>query len=254
MPPIVIKIFFIELFYKKIKLNKTTNFLGKRVFLRLMNWLKETIVLLRKEILLEWRMKYALSGILLYVFSTIFIVYTAFIRLQPNVWNTLFWIIVLFASVNAIVKSFVQENSARQLYYYSIANPIAILLSKIIYNAVLLLLLSVLCWIGLSIVAVNPVKDTGQFVGAIFLASVGFSITFTFVSAISAKADNSATLMAVMSFPLVIPILMTLIKISANALRLLNDTSVYKDVLMLVGIDLLLLGLALVLYPFLWKD
>lgn len=219
-----------------------------------MNWLKETIVLLRKEILLEWRMKYALSGILLYVFSTIFIVYTAFIRLEPNVWNTLFWIITLFASVNAIVKSFVQENSARQLYYYSLANPIAILLSKIIYNAVLLLLLSVLCWIGLSIVAVNPVKDTGQFVGAIFLASVGFSITFTFVSAISAKADNSATLMAILSFPLVIPILMTLIKISANALRLLNDTSVYKDVLTLVGIDLLLLGLALVLYPFLWKD
>lgn len=219
-----------------------------------MNWLKETIVLLRKEVLLEWRMKYALSGILLYVFSTIFIVYTAFIRLQPNVWNTLFWIITLFASVNAIVKSFVQENSARQLYYYSLANPIAILLSKIIYNATLLLLLSVLCWIGLAVVAGNPVKETQHFIGAIFLASVGFSITFTFISAISAKADNSATLMAILSFPLVIPILMTLIKISANALRLLRDTGVYKDVLTLVGIDLLLLGLALVLYPFLWKD
>jgi len=219
-----------------------------------MNWLKETIVLLRKEILLEWRMKYALSGILLYVFSTIFIVYTAFIRLEPNVWNTLFWIITLFASVNAIVKSFVQENSARQLYYYSLANPIAILLSKIIYNAALLLMLSVLCWIGLAVIASNPVKDTGQFVLAIFLSSVGFSITFTFISAISAKADNSATLMAILSFPLVIPILMTLIKISANALRLLNDTSIDQDVLILVGIDLLLLGLALVLYPFLWKD
>lgn len=212
------------------------------------------MVLLRKEILLEWRMKYALSGILLYVFSTIFIVYTAFIRLEPNIWNTLFWIITLFASVNAIVKSFVQENSARQLYYYSLANPIAILLSKIIYNAALLLLLSVLCWIGLAIVAANPVKDTGQFVLAIFLSSVGFSITFTFISAISAKADNSATLMAILSFPLVIPILMTLIKISANALRLLNDTGVMKDVGILIGIDLLLLGLALVLYPFLWKD
>lgn len=219
-----------------------------------MNWLKETIILLRKEILLEWRMKYALSGILLYVFSTIFIVYTAFIRLEPNVWNTLFWIITLFASVNAIVKSFMQENSARQLYYYSLANPIAILLSKIIYNAFLLLLLSVLCWIGLAIVASNPVKDWTQFMLAIFLASIGFSITFTFISAISAKADNSATLMAILSFPLVIPILMTLIKISANALRLLNDTSIDQDVLILVGIDLLLLGLALVLYPFLWKD
>jgi heme exporter protein B len=219
-----------------------------------MNFLKQTIVLLRKEALLEWRMKYALSGILLYVFSTVFIVYTAFIRVQPNVWNTLFWIIVLFASVNAIVKSFIQENSTRQLYYYSLANPIAILLSKMIYNAGLLLLLSVLCWGGLAFIAGNPVKDSGQFVLAIFLASVGFSITFTFVAAIAAKADNSATLMAILSFPLVIPILMTLIKISANALRLLNDTAVYKDVVTLVGIDLLLLSLALVLYPFLWKD
>lgn len=219
-----------------------------------MNFFKETLVLLRKEALLEWRMKYALSGILLYVFSTVFIVYTAFIRLQPNVWNTLFWIIVLFTAVNAIVKSFVQENSARQLYYYSLANPIAILVSKMIYNIGLLLLLSVLCWMGLAFIAGNPVRDTGQFVLAIFLASVGFSITFTFVAAIAAKADNSATLMAILSFPLIIPILMTLIKISANALRLLNDTAVYKDVLTLVGIDLLLLALALVLYPFLWKD
>jgi len=234
--------------------HKTTNFPGKRVFLPGMNWLKETLLLLRKEIVLEWRMKYALSGILLYVLSTVFIVYTAFVRLEPPVWNTVFWIIALFASVNAVVKSFVQENSTRQLYYYSLANPIAILLSKIIYNAGLLLLLNVLCWIGLGIVAGNPVRDAGQFVLALVLASVGFSITFTFISAIAAKADNSATLMAILSFPVVIPILLTLIKISANALRLLNDTNLDQDVWTLVGIDLLLLGLALVLYPFLWKD
>lgn len=219
-----------------------------------MNLFKETIVLLRKEALLELRMNYAISGILLYVFSTVFIVYVAFVQMQAQVWNTLFWIITLFASVNAIVKSFVQENSARQLYFYSIANPIAILLSKIIYNTLLLLVLSVLCWMGLGLVGGNPVKDVWQFVLAIFLASTGFSITFTFISAISAKADNSATLMAILSFPLVIPILMTLIKLSANALRLLNDTGVMQDVWTLVGIDLMLLAVALVLYPFLWKD
>lgn len=236
------------------RLIKTTKFLEKRVFLSVMNLFKETIILLRKEALLELRMNYAISGILLYVFSTVFIVYVAFVQLQPQVWNALFWIITLFASVNAIVKSFIQENSARQLYYYSIANPIAILLSKIIYNALLLMVLSVLCWMGLGFVGGNPVKDVGQFILAIFLASVGFSITFTFISAISAKADNSATLMAILSFPLVIPILLTLIKLSANALRLLNDTGIMKDVWALVGIDLMLLAVALVLYPFLWKD
>jgi heme exporter protein B len=219
-----------------------------------MNLFRQTLVLLRKEALLELRMNYAISGILLYVFATVFVVFVAFVQIQPQVWNTLFWIIALFTSVNAIVKSFVQENSARQLYYYSLVHPIAILLSKIMYNTALLLLLSVLCWIGLGFVGGNPVRDAGQFVLAIVLASVGFSITFTFIAAISAKADNSATLMAILSFPLVIPILLTLIKLSANALRLLNDTGVMQDVWALIGIDLLLLAVALVLYPFLWRD
>jgi heme exporter protein B len=86
------------------------------------------------------------------------------------------------------------------------------------------------------------------------LGSVGFSITFTFVSAISAKADNNATLLAVLSFPLVIPILMTLVKLSANAIGLINDTGVGQDLLILVAIDLILLGLTILLYPFLWRD
>ena len=219
-----------------------------------MSLLKELTFLLRKEILLEWRQKYAISGILLYVFSTVFIVYVAFVRVEPNVWNTLFWIIILFASVNAITKSFVQESGNRQLYYYTLANPIAIILSKILYNTFLLLLLSLLAWASFSLVADNPVKNTAQFFLVLFLASVGFSITFTFISAISSKAKNSATLMAILGFPLIIPILLTLIKISANALRLIQDTGIRKDIMILVSIDLILLALAFILFPFLWRD
>lgn len=219
-----------------------------------MNIIREAGFLFRKDLRLELRSSYAISGILLYVFSTIFIVYISFRRAPPDVWNTLFWIIILFASVSAVVKSFVQENSARQLYYYSLANPVSIILSKIVYNVFLLLLLSLLTWAGFSFVAGSPVKDTGQFFLALLLGSVGFSITFTFISAISSKADNNATLMAILSFPLIIPILLTLIKLSANALRLMQDTGVQKDILILLSIDLLLLGLAIVLFPFLWRD
>jgi heme exporter protein B len=176
------------------------------------------------------------------------------VRIEAHVWNMLFWIVMLFTSVNAIVKSFIQENSSRQLYYYSLANPAAVILSKIIYNIVLLLALSILSWLAFSLVAGNPVRDTAQFFLALLLGSVGFSITFTFIAAISAKADNSATLMAVLSFPLVIPILMTLIKLSANALRLLNDTNTGRDILILLSIDLMLVGMVFLLYPFLWRD
>jgi heme exporter protein B len=219
-----------------------------------MIFLRQVYALLYKELLLEWRSNYAISGILLYVLATVFVVYQVFIRLEPNVWNAMFWVVLLFAAVNAVVKSFVQESGARQLYYYVLADPLAVLGAKMIYNALLLLVISFLIWAGFSFLGNSPVKETGLFLMALFLGSMGFSITLTFISAISAKADNNATLMAILAFPLVIPILMTVLKLTAGALRLLRDTSINTDLLLLVAINMLLVAMALVLYPFLWRD
>ena len=210
--------------------------------------------LLKKEFPLERRQSYAISRILLYVFSTVFIIYTAFVRVDPQVWNTLFWMVMLFASVNAVAKSFLQENGARQLYYYQLADPLSVIFAKMVYNTLLLLVLGGLAFAAFTLFAGNPVRNYSLFLTAIFLGSLGFSITFTFISAISAKTNNSATLMAILSFPLVIPILMTLIKITANALALLQDTAVDEDIFILIAIDLLLTGVAMILFPFLWKD
>src|ERR1700761_4193737 len=119
-----------------------------------MELFNQTRFLLKKEILLEWRSKYAFNGVLLYVVSTVFVCYISFSLSAGFVnsnsvnyritWNVLFWIIILFASVNAITKSFVQESRGRLLYYYSIASPQAIILSKTIYNIALMSLLSIL--------------------------------------------------------------------------------------------------------------
>jgi heme exporter protein B len=216
--------------------------------------LQQTMRLLWRDWILEWRTRYALSGIVLYVLATIVLVYSALIDIQPKIWNAIFWVIILFAAISAIVKSFVQESQSRQLYYYNLVHPLALLLAKIIYNTTLLFVLSLLSWGALSLLTGNPVKETGLFVLAIFLGSMGLSIAFTFVSAISAKAQNSATLMAVLGFPIIIPILLTLVKIGANALRLIQDTSISSDILILVAINLVLLSVAILLYPFLWRD
>ena len=219
-----------------------------------MNILQQTMRLLWRDWILEWRTRYALSGIVLYVLATIVLVYSALIDIQPKVWNAIFWVIILFAAVSAIVKSFVQESQSRQLYYYNLVHPLALLLAKMIYNTSLLFLLSLLSWGALALLTGNPVKETGLFILAIFLGSMGLSIAFTFVSAISAKAQNSATLMAILGFTVIIPILLTLVKIGANALRLIQDTSISSDILILVAINLVLLSVSILLYPFLWRD
>ncbi len=219
-----------------------------------MNLLQEITFLLKKEFTLEWRQKYAISGIFLYVLSTVFIIFISFQKISPQLWNVLFWIVMLFASINAVVKSFVQESGNRQLYYYQLANPLAILLSKMLYNAMLLLLIGVLTFVALSFIAGSPVEDAYNFAMALFFGSVGFSITFTFVSAIAAKADNNSTLMAILSFPVVIPVLLLLVNLSAHSIGLLGGTQVSRDIMMLLAVDLVLLALGMVLFPFLWRD
>ena len=84
--------------------------------------INEIRVLVKKEIQMEWRQKYAIHGLLLYLASTIFVCYLSFKAKQqainPITWNTLFWLIILFIAVNAIGKSFTQESKQRNIFYY----------------------------------------------------------------------------------------------------------------------------------------
>ena len=204
---------------------------------------------------MEWRRRYALGGVLLYVFSTVFVIYIIIgEKTGPVVWASLFWIIVLFASVNAIAKSFVQESQQRQLYYYTLASPSAVILSKMIYNSLLLLLISGLSYAAFSLIMNSPIKNTGLFLLILIMGSIAFAITFTFIAAISSKARQSATLMAILSFPIIIPILMTLMRLTKIALQLMHDTEYYRDIFILLGIDMILLSLVFVLFPYLWRD
>src|SRR3972149_9790280 len=105
--------------------------------------LKEISALIQKEILLEWRQRYALGGMFLYVVTTVFVCFLSFKNvIDANAWNALFWIIILFASINASAKSFLQESKGRLLYYYTINSPQAFILSKVIYNSLLMLVMA----------------------------------------------------------------------------------------------------------------
>ncbi len=219
-----------------------------------MNLYRQVRFLVYKEVLLECRSKYAFNGILLYIVSTVFVCFLSFKTVEPVTWNALFWIIMLFASVNAITKSFVQESAGRQLYYYSISAPQAIILSKIIYNMMLMLLLSVIALIFYMLVFKNPVGDPFFYVLAVLLGSISFASVFTMISGIVSKANNSGSLMAILSFPVIIPLLMVLLKFSKNAMDGLDRSVSYNEIGILAAINLIVITASLLLFPYLWRD
>ncbi len=219
-----------------------------------MNTLQQVRTLVYKDIVLEWRSKYAINGILLYVVSTVFVCYQAFQSVDTLVWNALFWIIMLFASVNAISRSFVQENQSRQLYYYTLISPQAIILSKIIYNTLVMILLSVIAYIAYSITFSNLVGDPFLYIVSVLLGSMSFASVFTMVSGISAKAGNNSTLMAILSFPVIIPLLIVLITLSQNALTGIPRDESTNEILVLLAINVITITISLLLFPYLWRD
>ena len=210
--------------------------------------------LIIKEITLEWRSKYALNGILLYVVSTVFVCFLSFKSTPPLVWNALFWIIMLFAAINAIAKSFMQESKGRLLYYYQLASPVAIILSKIIYNIALMLFMASIAFIFYNIVFDNPIEDIPLYLLSVFIGAFSFSTVFTMISAIASKAGNNATLMAILSFPVIIPLLILIIKLSKNAMDGLDRSVSYDEIAILGAINLIVLAVSLLLFPYLWRD
>jgi len=216
----------------------------------------QVIQLVKKEMLLEWRSKYALNGVLLYVVSTVFVCYLSFISMpNPLTWNALFWIIMLFASINAVAKSFLQESKGRHLYMYTLVNPISLIIAKTIYNSLLMIVLTVIALLFYAMVfPFQPQTDILMYLVATVLGSLSFSTIFTMVSAIASKAGNGSMLMAILSFPVIIPVLIVLIKLAKNAIDGLDRSVSLDDIGLLLLINALVMGVSVILFPYLWRD
>src|SRR5258705_4643395 len=218
-----------------------------------MRSLNHIFTLFKKDLLLEIRQQYSFYGVLLYIGATIFVLYMAIETPETNVWNGLFWVIQLFISINAVAKSFLQESRGRMLYFYSIASPRNFVLAKLLFNSLLMLVMSLLSLFLFALFLGNPIEKAGPFIGLVLLGGWSLSLVFTFLAAIAAKAQQNAAIMAVLGFPIIIPQLLLLMRLSNAAFNPVLSIS-YTSVLLLIALDLMVVMLAVILFPFLWKD
>lgn len=214
--------------------------------------------LIQKEFTLELRKKAVISGIGLYLISLTFICYLTFALRQRGIteatWSALYWLVILFSVINSVAKSFIGEKKGLSIYYYSVASPQVIIISKIIYNTILCLVLSLAGYAFFSIFISNPIQDVPLFILTLLLTSFGFSSSLSLISAIASKANNSNILMAVLSFPIIIALLLMAIKITKNVLDGLERDTSMDELLNLFAINCIVSALAYILFPYIWRS
>ncbi len=217
--------------------------------------MSKIIILLKKDLLLELRQKHTFFGILLYVASTIFVLYLAMGQPESTVYNAIFWVMQLFVCVNAVAKSFLQESKGRMLYFNTLTSPVSFIIAKLIYSTVFMLLMVVLSLLLFVVLIGNPVNNFLQFAAIACFGGVSISLVFTLMAAIAAKAQQNAAVMAILGFPLIIPQLLLLIRLSKSAFgEQFREGALLQITLLLIGLDVLVVVLAIVLFPFLWKE
>jgi heme exporter protein B len=126
-------------------------------------------------------------------------------------------------------------------------------LAKLLFNTLLMMIMSLLSLMLYSLFLGNPVQKAAPFIGLVLLGGWGLSLVFTFLAAIAAKAQQNAAIMAILGFPLIIPQLLLLMRLSNKVLTEFSSIPI-NTVLLLVALDLMVILLSVILFPFLWKD
>ena len=211
--------------------------------------------LIKKEFLIEFRQKSTLAGILVYIISTVFVSALCFKKIiNPTVWNALFWVIFLFITINVSSKSFLQETKGKALFNYMYYNPRHFIISKIIYNMLLMATLSLLTFFFYSWFVGSMVQNMGMYLLCLLFSSTAFSGVLSLMSAIASKASNNISLMAILSFPVLMPLILVSVKLSKFAIDGLAWSVSFKYLLILIMLNFVVIALATLLFNYLWKD
>ncbi|MBL7962601.1 MAG: heme exporter protein CcmB [Flavobacteriales bacterium] len=214
--------------------------------------------LLKLELLLDQRQKHAMGGMLLYVASAVYVCYLAVRHIEEaSVWNALFWLILLFAAFNTLARSFQREDTGRQLYLYTLTHPRSLVLARTLYNALSMTAVSLLTLGAYTLFIGSDGLDDARwpaFSGIVVLGGIGFAAVLTLIGAIAARAGSGTGLMAVLGFPLVLPLLLSVMRASQLALQGLGLETSGRYLVWLLAIDAITVALSAVLYPYLWRD
>ena len=193
-------------------------------------------------------------AILLYISSIVYICYLGFRHdLDATTWNTLFWILMVFIAMFASSGSF-SGREGEMLYLYTLVSPQKFILARLIYNGLFMLLVSLMAFVGYVFFVGCPVSNLLLFLVAMLLSVWGISSLLTVSYSISSKGGGGFALMAIISFPLLVPLLLSAQHLSALSMEGASTNGFTGSLIALIALDVIIGAMSYLLFPYLWRD
>ena len=223
-----------------------------------MNVMVSIWAVVSKDIRSELRTRYALNALLMFVVTSVATILFALREdeVSTDVLSGMFWVVIFFSAMSGLSRIFVsEEERGTAMTLQLVASPSEVYFGKLIFNCGLTLVLSsAVTVLYLVVFPAFIIKSAVVFLMTILLGSLGFASSATIIAAIIAKANTKGTLYPVLSFPILIPLLMTVMKSTTRALDGDSVTAALSDFQILVSYVMIMIAGSSLLFDYVWKD
>ena len=223
-----------------------------------MNFIKSIWAIVSKDVRSELRTRYAMNALLMFVVISVATIMFALREEEASseILSGMFWVVIFFTAMSGLSRIFVsEEERGTTMTLQLVASPTVVYFGKLIFNCGLTLALSTA--VTLLYVMVFPsfyINSWSIFTMTIFLGSLGFAAAATIIAAIIAKANTKGTLYPVLSFPILIPLLMTVMKSTARALDGEMLSAALGEFQILVSYVMIMIAGSYLLFDYVWKE
>ncbi|MFC1475769.1 heme exporter protein CcmB [Candidatus Zixiibacteriota bacterium] len=221
------------------------------------SWAGKVLALLAKDLLTEFRTRYALSAIFLFALTTLAAVSFSLGAggLPAHYSSVLFWVILFFSALSGLAQSFIKEAETRTAVTLQLATGADVVyFGKWVFNLVLLLGLEVFL-VPLFLILLNvEVYRWGLLVAITLLGSVGLVSATTLIAAVIATAGVRGALFSVLSLPILLPLLVPLVQVTEYCFLPGADAAGSVEIRILAAYAGVALTGGWLLFPFVWRE
>jgi heme exporter protein B len=223
-------------------------------------WLAEVAAVAAKDLRTEFRTRVALNSLVLFALTTLVAVAYAVgpYRIadddRPYLLAVLLWIVILFAALAGLDRSFVKEEESHTAPLLRLsASPHVVWVGKLIVNLILIYILMVILVPAFCVLMGFQVDLVAAFVVLLAVGGYALAVTATLVAAIISRAVSRGALYSVLSLPLLLPLLVFLIQ-GTTAVSEGTLETVQASLRAIVSMGGVMTIVGTFLFPVIWSD
>ena len=214
--------------------------------------------LFKKDFSSELRTRYAINSLAMFIIVAISVILFSIGNepINQNLTAGLFWVVIFFTAMSGLARAFVsEEERGTTTTLQLIASPSTVLSGKLLFNIILVFCMNAVIAILYSAFFEEfEIQNYPLFFLTFVLGNIGLAVASTIIAAIIAKAGAKGTLYPVLSFPILLPLILTSVQLTLFSFDGTSFEESKFEIAIIVGYDVIMLTASYMLFDFIWKD